>query len=116
MTTIASPPGKTLVADRDQDITHVITLPAGSYLPISSLTYSMLHPISGAALFTAKTVGAGITITTAGSATVDAVYTVAIADTDIDTATVGIKYAWKLKRSDAGSEVNIDAGTMEFRR
>jgi len=114
----ASPPDKDLIWDRDQDLSHVITLPAGSYLPATSwaLSYSVTHPTTGAALFTAKTVGAGITVTTAGSATVDAVFTVAIADTDTTGATVGIKYNWLLHRTDAGSEVNIDGGTVKFRR
>lgn len=114
---VASPPDKDLIIDRDQDYTHVITLPAGSYLPATSwsLSYTITHPTTGTALLT-KTVGSGIAITTAGSSTVDAVFTVTIADTDTTGATTGIKYTWLLHRSDAGSEVNIDGGTVKFRR
>lgn len=118
MNLIASPTSVNLVADRDQDITIEITIPAGSYLPATSwsMSFSCTHPTTGAALFTAKTVGSGIAITTAGSSTVDALITVTIADTDTDTATVLTRYNWKLHRTDAGSEVNLAAGTITFPR
>ena len=118
----ASPTPKNLVADRDQDLTHEITLPAGSYLSGGAsgwaLQYQVTHPTTGTPVFTKTTGGSGIVVTTGGSTTVDAVFTVTIPDTDILAAAVslGVKYNWIFKRTDAGSEVNLDAGTLTFRR
>jgi len=113
----ASPPGHDLVWDRGQDLAHIITLPMGTYLPATSwsLEFSVTHPVTGSALFT-KTVGSGVTITTAGSTTVDAVFTIAVADTDTDAALTTLSYNWKFKRTDNGSEVNIDGGKVRFTR
>lgn len=112
---VLSPPAKHLTVDRDQDYTHVITVPANAAFPATSwsLEYSVTHPTTGTALFT-KT--ATIVVTTAGSSSVDAVFTIPVADTDTSSATVGIKYNWKFKRSDAGSEVNMDGGTVTYLR
>lgn len=118
----ASPTDKHLVADRDQDLTHEITLTAGAYLTGGaaawSLSYEVTHPTTGTAIFSKTSGGGGIVVTTAGSAAVDALFTVTILDTDIEAADValGVRYKWKFKRTDAGSEVNIDAGTLTFRR
>lgn len=118
MTMTASPPDNDLVWDRGQDLTHIITLPAGTYLPASgwALEFSVIHPTTLAALFTAKTVGSGVTITTAGSPSVDAVFTIAIVDTDTDSASTTVAYRWLFRHTDNGSEVNIDGGKLRFRR
>lgn len=119
MSLVASPPDTLLTIDRDQDVQVVITLPAGSYLTGGAagwaLAFLVTHPNTGAAVIT-KTTGSGVVVTTAGSAAVDAVFTVTFTDTDILSVLTTIQYNWKFKRTDDGSEVNIAAGAIKFKR
>lgn len=117
----ANPTPKALEVGPDQDLTHQITLPMGTYLTGGAsawaLEYKVWHPVTGTAVFT-KTQGAGISVTQAGSAAQDAKFLVTIPDTDIEEADVSasVTYKWRFKRNDAGSEVIIDRGTVTFPR
>lgn len=113
-----SPPDNDIVLDLDIDLTHKITIPMGSYLPASGWTFKYIiqHPKTLQALLT-YTNGGEIVVTTAGSSSVNALVTVTIEDSDIDTEfSTGVWYKWKFKRNDAGSEVNIDGGRVMFVR
>lgn len=114
----ASPTGKALVVDRDQDITHEVTIPMGTYLPCSSwaMSYIVTHPVTGATVFDYTTAAGEITVTTAGSSVADGKVLVTYNDEDIDDIDKRLTYNWKLKRTDAANEINIDAGTITFLR
>lgn len=118
-TLVASPPDTNLLLDRDTDVDIKTTAPAGTYLPATSwsLYFEITNPTTGAVILS-KTQGAGIVVTTAGSSSVDAAFTISLAASDL-TVTAFKKntpYNWKFKRNDPGSEVDIDGGTIKFRR
>ena len=114
----ASPEPKHLIIDRDQDLVHDITIPAGSYLPCTNwgISYIISHPVTGAAVITYTKADLEISVVTAGDASTAGKVRVTFNDEDIDDIDKTLRYDWKAKRTDASSEVNFDGGTIEFRR